>query len=205
MAAGPALRRKVMDEKIKKLTMSALLAALTAVSVLVVQIPMPGTGYLNLGDGIVLLCGLLLGPLYGAAAAGIGSAIADLISGYVIYAPATLVIKGLTAVTAYKVFKALSGKDGGGAIAKNAISEEARKKVVPHTVFSGIIGELVMVIGYLLYEGLVVLRGGSLAASFSAALSSVPFNLIQGAAGVLASAILHPLLLRIIRRQAAGE
>ena len=40
---------------------------------IVVQIPSPLGGYIHLGDMAVLLCGFLLGPIWGAAAAGIGS------------------------------------------------------------------------------------------------------------------------------------
>lgn len=39
-------------------------------------------GYVNLGDCAVLISAWMLGPLYGGAAAGIGSALADLLSGY---------------------------------------------------------------------------------------------------------------------------
>lgn len=47
-------------------------------------------GYVNLGDCAVLMSAWVLGPLYGGAAAGIGSALADLLSGYAHYVPAPL-------------------------------------------------------------------------------------------------------------------
>lgn len=50
---------------------------------------------------MVLLCGWLLGPIYGTIAAGLGPALADIFSGYVVYAPATFVIKALMALVAY--------------------------------------------------------------------------------------------------------
>ena len=59
------------DKKVQKLVVSALMAALTYVATMVVQIPSPMNGYVNLGDCFVLLSGWLLGPWYGGAAAGI--------------------------------------------------------------------------------------------------------------------------------------
>ena len=68
------------DKKIRKLVLAALLAALVCVATMVVQIPSPMQGYVNLGDCAVLISAWMLGPLYGGAAAGIGSALADLLS-----------------------------------------------------------------------------------------------------------------------------
>lgn len=56
------------DKKVQKLVVSALMAALTYVATMVVQIPSPMNGYVNLGDCFVLLSGWLLGPWYGGAA-----------------------------------------------------------------------------------------------------------------------------------------
>ena len=91
----------------KKLTLCAAFAALCCVCTMF-SIPITANGYIHPGDSIVLLSAYLLGPLAGGAAAGIGSACADLLLGYAYYAPATFIIKGLMAVVAYYVFKALS-------------------------------------------------------------------------------------------------
>ena len=81
--------------------MAALFAALVCVATVAVRVPIPATqGYANLGDALVLLAAFFLGPLYGALAAGVGSALADLFAGYALYAPGTAVIKGLCAMTA---------------------------------------------------------------------------------------------------------
>ena len=66
-------------KNIRKLVLAALLAALTAVATMIIRIPTPTQGYIHLGDGMVLICGILLGPGLGALAAGIGSMMADLI------------------------------------------------------------------------------------------------------------------------------
>ena len=84
--------------------MASLLAALCCVATMIIKIPSPLKGYLNLGDCVVLLSGWFLSPLYGFLAAGLGSALADVFSGYVTYAPATFVIKGIMALIAYYDF-----------------------------------------------------------------------------------------------------
>src|SRR3989442_5761412 len=80
----------------RALTLLALLIALTKVATMLVQVPTPATqGYINLGDSMVYVSALLFGPLAGLLAGGIGSALADWLTGYQQFAPYTLVIKGL--------------------------------------------------------------------------------------------------------------
>ena len=86
-----------MKSTTKKIAITALMAALTCIATIIIKIPSPLKGYLNLGDCMVLISGWILSPVYGFIAAGLGSALADIFSGYVIYAPATFVIKGLMA------------------------------------------------------------------------------------------------------------
>ena len=94
------------SNRTKKIVFSALMASLTAAATMIIHIPSPFSGYIHLGDGLVLLSGMLLGPLAGAAAGGIGSMMADLLSGYAFYAPATLIIKGLAAFSGgYFIFE----------------------------------------------------------------------------------------------------
>ena len=152
------------DKKVRKLVFSALLAALVTVATLVVKIPSPTNGYVNLGDCFVLLAGWLLGPWYGGAAAGIGAMLSDLLSGYAYYAPATLLIKGLDAVAASLLYRALSKRRGS-------------------LIVSGIVGELLMTAGYFGYTALLLDKG------LTAALS-IPGNLVQGALAVVVGSLL---------------
>ena len=94
----------MIGEKTRKLVYAALFAALTCVMTMIVKIPVPATGgYVNLGDCVVLLAGWVLGPMYGGAAAWLGSMLADLVSGYPLYAPGTFVIKACMAGEAVMV------------------------------------------------------------------------------------------------------
>ena len=89
------------DVKTGNLVRTAMFAALTCIATFIIKIPTPGTGgYIHPGDALVILSGIFLGPLYGAAAAGIGSAMADILGGYFFYAPVTMLIKGITAFCA---------------------------------------------------------------------------------------------------------
>ena len=77
---------------------------------MLVEIPAPTRGYIHLGDTLVYLCGILLGPLTGGISAAIGSTLADLFSGYAVYAPVTFVIKFLDAAIVGAIYLALSKK-----------------------------------------------------------------------------------------------
>ena len=158
------------DKKIRKLVLAALLAALVCVATMVVQIPSPMQGYVNLGDCFVLLSGWPLGTRWGAAAGGIGSMLADLLLGYGHYAPGTLIIKGVMALAAALIFKAFR-KNGAGALV------------------SGVVAEIIMVAGYFGYAGLLLGKGIGAAAS-------IPGNLVQGAVGLVAGF----LLMQVARR-----
>ena len=94
----------------RKIVIASMLAALTCVATMIIKIPSPLKGYLNLGDCVVLGCGWVLSPIFGFLSAGIGSALADLFSGYVIYSPATFFIKGLMVLIAHFGFKLLRKK-----------------------------------------------------------------------------------------------
>ena len=90
---------KKRNETIRMLVLSAMFAALCCVTTMLVQFPTVA-GYTNIGEGMCLLAGLVLGPWYGFFAAGIGSGLADLLAGYAHYVPGTFIIKGLVALVA---------------------------------------------------------------------------------------------------------
>lgn len=72
------------------------MTAFVFITTSVIKIPIPFTnGYIHAGDTAIFLGGILLGPVHGAVAAGIGSAMADLLGGYAHWALPTLLIKGL--------------------------------------------------------------------------------------------------------------
>ncbi len=77
------------------ISITALMAALIAVLTMLFQVAVPATqGYFNFGEVGVYITALVFGPIIGGVAGGAGSMIADLATGYALYAPGTLVIKG---------------------------------------------------------------------------------------------------------------
>ena len=78
----------------KKIALRGLLfAAVTGATML--SVPVPGFRlYFNFGEGIIYTAAILLGPAWGAAAGGIGASLADILLGYPLWAPFTLIIKG---------------------------------------------------------------------------------------------------------------
>ena len=93
------------DKKTKRLALAGQLCGATLLLTLI-SIPLPsGYGYVNLSDAGVYLCALLLPGGLGALAAGVGAALADLILGWAMYAPVTLLVKGLTAFLAGLAFR----------------------------------------------------------------------------------------------------
>ena len=196
-------------EHTKKLILLALFAALTCAATFVIKIPTPTFGYIHPGDAFVLLSGAILGPLYGALAAGIGSALSDLFAGYMVYVPATAIIKALCAATAG--FFVRIGTDSSKKSFQGA-GKEASHSVFLNPLFMLIIGgsisEIIMVLGYFLFE--IFLLGfaeGTTAGDYGTAISSgiiaaaasLPFNIVQGIFGVVTASLLYPLLSRIIR------
>ena len=140
---------------------SAMLAALICVATMVIKIPSPVGGYANAGDALVLLAGFVLPPHFAFLSAAVGSALADLFSGYVIYAPATFIIKGAVA------------------LAMCYSSRRSPKGSVFSLAIDGLIAEVVMVGGYLLYESFLY--------GFAPSLLNVSINAVQGVVGIILS------------------
>ena len=158
------------DKKIKSMVMAAVMAALTYVATTVIKIPAPTGGYVHIGDGLVLLCGWILGPWWGGAAAGIGSMLTDLLNGYAHYAPGTLVIKGVMALVA-------------------ALMYEKMGRTATSRIAGGVVSEIIMVLGYFGYASLLLGKG-------LAAAASIPGNIFQGAVGLVVGVILVTVLER---------
>ena len=82
----------------REITLTAVMTAVTAIVTMITGsfVPFPATGgYLNLGDSMVMLSGLLFGAAVGGFAGGVGSALSDILLGYGYFAPLTLLIKGV--------------------------------------------------------------------------------------------------------------
>ncbi len=180
-----------MKLQTRRMVFAALLAAFTCISTMIIKFPTPTFGYVHLGDGLVLLCGVILGPLWGGFAAATGSMFADLFSGYAVWAPATFVIKGLCAFLSGLITRQLRAR----------FSTPTLRRM--RLLLGGIVAEAWMVIGYFLFEIMLCLAGTGSSASTSlhaAVVSSatgIPFNIMQGVVGIFISFLLVPVLEKI--------
>lgn len=152
--------------KTKKLVYSSLISAIICIATMIIKIPVPATGgYVNFGDGIIILAGVILGPLYGGLASAIGSGLADILSGYMAYFIPTFIIKGL--MGAYVGFA-------------------LKKASIKNVILAGIVAEIIMVSGYFIAEAFFMGYG-------LGALGSVFPNAMQGLFGIIVSTLLFPI------------
>ena len=154
------------DKKVKLMAISGLFAAMVFVLTAYLHIP-TGAGYTHAGDGIIYLAACLLPTPYAVGAAAVGGALADGLTGFAVWMPATIVIKALTALF---------------------FSNKGEKIICVRNI-AGIVPSLILcVVGYSLYEG-IVMAGGFNRTAVAAAFSQTPAYCIQ----ILASSILFIL------------
>lgn len=152
---------------VRSLVVSAILAALVIVSIFFIKIPMIGQGYVHIADSFILL-GALLGPFYGFLVGGIGALLADLLSGYAIYAPWSLIVHGLQAI-----------------LMALLIVKIADLTWIKFFIGGLVISFLTVVLGYALVE--YILSGGQMAL----ALATIPINFLQILVGTAVGTALY--------------
>ena len=158
---------------VKQLTLAGVLAALVFVLTYLPKVPVPVTGgYIHLGDGAIFLSVLLLGPL-GIPAAAIGSGLSDLIGGYMVYVIPTVIIKGLVAFVAWKLY---------------------RRGSWVSAVIAFVVAEAIMVLGYFAFEAVMY--------GVAAAAAAILPNVVQGIGGIVLGLVcvaLAPRLERVVK------
>lgn len=152
-----------------RIALLAVLIALTTVFTLLVRVPTPARGYVNLSDVAVTFASLLFGPWIGAAAGGIGTALADLLGGFAAFAPLSLVAHGLEGLVI-----------GLLALGRRSLSS---------LILAWLAGSVVMVACYLIGEGLFY-------TGWPAAIAEAPLNAFQALIGGLVGI---PLVLAVRR------
>ncbi|MBQ9950843.1 MAG: ECF transporter S component [Clostridia bacterium] len=160
-----------------KIVLTSLFAALICVATMLVQIPIPATGgFANLGDGVILMCAFLMNPVNAILAAGLGSMLADILAGYISFAPGTLVIKAGVALIAAYAFNHFGR------------NRSARMQMVVMIAVS-ILAEVFMILGYFFYEAVCLGIGMSAA-------GAIIGNVGQGGVAVIVACIVTPVLAR---------
>ena len=137
----------------KLMCISGIFSALVFVITAYLHIP-TYNGYVHCGDGLIFLAACILPMPYSIVVGALGAMLADLLTGFAIWAPGSMLIKGaLAALFSYKAKKILT--------TKNLIM------LLP--------AALISVVGYYLYEALIT-------GNFVASLAGIPASIIQAVA-----------------------
>jgi uncharacterized membrane protein len=149
------MQKKTLDPRI--LAVTAIMTAIVFVLTRLVQVPTPAKGYIHLGDAGIFFSAFAFGPWVGAVTGGLGTALADITSGYPQWAIFSFLIHGAQGWVVGWASRKWTGLAG--------------------LILSTIVGGLIVVGGYL--------AAGMLLSGVGAALGELPLNIIQVAAGAV--------------------
>lgn len=141
------------NKNIRLMCISGVFTALVFVVTAYLHIP-TNNGYIHVGDGLIYLAACIL-PRYYAMAVGMGGALlADCLTGFAIWAPGSVVIKGATALL---------------------FTSKGKKIMSLHNWLSLLPAAVICAGGYYLYESIIY-------GNFIASLAGIPASLTQSAA-----------------------
>ncbi|MFP4179308.1 MAG: ECF transporter S component [Spirochaetaceae bacterium] len=153
----------------------AVLIAVTAVFTYMIRIPIaPTRGYINFGDVAIFFTALTFGPVTALITGGLGTALADIISGYAQWAPFSFLAHGLQGLVIALIAGRVKERD------------DIPKLHIASLLPAFLAGTLVM-------GGIYFVTGGFMV-GFPAATAEIPGNILQNAAGVVVGA---PLALAV--------
>lgn len=153
------------SKETEQIVFGGLFVAIVFVATYFIQIPTTGIsgGLIHLGNIAMFSIAIKYGRKYGALSGGIGMMLFDLFSAWFVWAPGTLVVRGVMGYVIGLI--AQDSKGQGENIVKNIIAILA--------------GAVVMLTGYFVFEATILGVGW-------AAIASVPGNLIQLSIGFIA-------------------
>ncbi|MCZ2258543.1 ECF transporter S component [Sporosarcina sp. G11-34] len=146
------------------LIITSMLIALVFVATLLLNIKLPITangGLVHLGTAMLYIVAILFGPKKGAIAGAVGMGLFDLISGWTLWAPFTILTRGLQ----------------GYIVGKIAWSMGRKGNSVGINIFATIVSIPFMIAGYYICER--VLFGNWIIPA-----ASIPGNLVQNIVGI---------------------
>jgi uncharacterized repeat protein (TIGR04002 family) len=152
-----------MNNSQNKSTRLYIITALFAAMIFIVtaylfHIPTPATGgYIHLGDAFVYLAASMLPTPFAIAAAGIGEALSDALTGSVVYAIPTLLIKSAMVI---------------------CFSSLGKKIITKRNIAATVLAGVICIVGY--YFTAVILYH-----NFISPLVDIPANLIQASASAV--------------------
>ena len=146
------------DRHALKVAVVAVLTAVVVVFTLVIRIPTT-KGYLNLCDVAICFIAFTFGPVSAFLAAGLGTAIADLISGYAQWAPISFFVHGIE-----------------GLLIALIVRKQPLSKM--RTFLAAIVCVLTVSLGYFVLSALFI-------STVAVAAAEIPPNMIQAGVGVV--------------------
>jgi uncharacterized membrane protein len=164
--SGGITMNKTNTNKTLMLCLTAMFMALVCLATMMIQIPIP-LGYAHLGNSVILIAVFYFNKKYGILAGSIGSALADLLTGYNQWIIPTLIIKAAFAYTAVTIGK----------------KDNKFKLLSVRTILGVTLGMAVMVVGYTLSGALIY--GG-----LGAGLASTPGLALEGVVNIVAFLVL---------------
>ncbi len=183
--------RRLLASPAYRIVSISILTAVTAVFTLLVRIPVaPTRGYINLGDVAIFFTAFTFGPVTALVSGGLGTAIADLLSGYAQWAPISLIIHGVQGFLAgliVRTYLIKVNRDRSGSEAEVTFIQQ-RRRTFAIIGLAGIVGTVVM-------AGLYFLAGASMY-GFGPALVEVPGNIIQCVVGFTGGFLLNKTVVK---------
>ena len=158
--------------KTYELVITALFIALTYVATWLINIRLPligSGGLIHLGNVPLFIAAILFGKRTGMIAGGIGMGLFDLLSGWTLWAPFTLVTVGIMGLVVGMVTE--------------------KKKSFPRYILAMVLACIIKIVGYYIAEGIIY-------GNWVAPAASIPGNLVQiGVAAVITLIVIEPLRL----------
>lgn len=153
----------------RTLATTAIMTALVLGLTLIHVAPTPIGGYIHLGDIAINFAALAFGPWVGLIAGGVGAALSDILSGYAVFSPITLVVHGLQGLLVGWIYWR---KRSTGAMAAGLAA-----------------GTITVVLGYFIGETLFYASASGVTTSSAQALVEVPWNIVQELVGLLGAVV----------------
>ena len=108
----------VINSKTLSLVQVALMIAMITLVTMTIRVP-TYAGYTHLGDSMIFLAVVLLGKRNSVIASAVGMCLADILGGYLVWAPFTFAIKGSMALVAAMII--FRGNYNGESVANNIL------------------------------------------------------------------------------------
>ena len=175
------------DSKVYHIVTAAMMMCIIMVSVMLFRVPIPFTqGYVNLSDAMVFMAVIILGGRYGAIAAGMGSMLGDLMSGFAMWAPWSLAIKAVMAILFALIIQSAYAKPAGTRRAGESL-RAAERRFLSLEIMGMIVSGLFMAAAYFFAEGIMY-------GNWAIALLGIPWNIAQFAVGGVLAVTLNAAL-----------